>query len=111
MINISMDSQILSTLMSCARLTDYRFNQNLVAKGGKSNSLEAGSLVHAILEHFAKAIINGKQRSDAIDIGFSYGKLYRQFGDSYLADVPNVDQGLAIPDDGQKYEVGYNDVI
>ena len=63
MINVSMDSQLLSTLMSCARLADYRFNKNLVPKGTKSNSLEAGSLVHVILEHYAKAIINGKNRS------------------------------------------------
>lgn len=111
MINVSMDSQLLSTLMSCARLADYRFNRNLVPKGTKSNSLEAGSLVHVILEHYAKAIINGKQRQDALDIGFSYGKLYRQFGDTYLSDVPDTAKGLNLQDDGQKYEVGYNDVI
>lgn len=74
--NIAFDATILSTLMSCPLLFDRRFNKNLVSKEGKNNSLECGILVHLIAEHFGKAIINGKSRNDAIDIGFAAGKEY-----------------------------------
>lgn len=111
MINISMDSQVLSTLMSCPRLTDLRFNQNLTTPGPKSNSLEAGSLVHVILEHFAKSLIKGDTRAQAIDVGFSYGELYRKFGDTYLSDC-NPGCALGIPDEAESsYEIGYKFVL
>lgn len=68
--HIILDATMLSTLMACPRLADFRFNQQLVLKDGKSNSLEAGSLVHIILEHFNHALINGDSRDAAIDKGF-----------------------------------------
>ena len=76
MINISFDSQLLTTLMGCPRLANERFNKDLVAKGGKSNSIEVGAIAHAILEFFNKALIDGKSRTDAIEIGFAAGKEY-----------------------------------
>lgn len=72
--NVVMDSQVLTTLMSCPRLTDFRFNKNLT--GPKGNSIECGSIVHAILEHYNKARIDGKSYSDAMTIGFNHGKMY-----------------------------------
>lgn len=76
--NIILDSQILSTAMSCARLTDLRFNLNLQPKDGKSPSLEMGSIVHTVLEHYYKAIIASKSRTDAITLGMEAGKKYIQ---------------------------------
>src|SRR5438128_6819480 len=76
--NVIFDSQIASTLMSCARLTNFRFNMDLVSVKGKSPSLEKGSLVHTILEWYYKSILAGKSRSDAITIGYDAGKEYVQ---------------------------------
>jgi hypothetical protein len=74
--NIVMDSQLLTTLMACPRKTNLTFKENLKEKRGKSNSLEMGSLAHTILEFYSKAIMQGKNRQDAIDIGFTAGKEY-----------------------------------
>jgi len=71
-----MDSQVLTALMKCPAAFNYRFNENLEKNEGKSNSLECGSLTHTILEFFYKARIEGKNRNDAIDIGFEAGKEY-----------------------------------
>ncbi|SRR5258706_1727967 len=73
---VVMDATILSSLMSCARLTDFRFNLNVVPLGGKSNSLECGSIVHTFLEYYYKSLIAGKSKVDAVDIGFKAAKLY-----------------------------------
>lgn len=63
--NVILDSQVLSTLMSCPRLTDFRFNLNLVSNSGKSISLEMGSIVHTFLESYYKCIINRLSKSQA----------------------------------------------
>lgn len=63
--NIILDSQILSSLMSCPRLCDYRFNHNLVSIQGKSKSLIMGSIVHQFLETYYKSIINGISKSQS----------------------------------------------
>jgi len=63
--NIVMDSQVLSTLMACPRLTDFRFNHNFQAVSGKSVSLEMGSIVHKFLEVYYRSIINGLNRSSS----------------------------------------------
>jgi hypothetical protein len=64
--NLVWDSQILSTLMSCARLSDFRFNLRLTPLGPRSKSLEKGSIVHVALEYYYKNIIQGLKRHDAI---------------------------------------------
>jgi hypothetical protein len=74
--NIIMDSQVLSSLMSCARLTDFRFNHNLRPKGGKSNAIECGALLHTVLEWRNKSLMSGKSANDAISIGFEAGLEY-----------------------------------
>lgn len=74
--NIILDATILSSLMSCARLTDFRFNHNLVSIKGKSTSLEMGSIVHQVLEFYYKGIIGGMNRADAIGHGMIAGKEY-----------------------------------
>jgi hypothetical protein len=83
--NIILDATTLSTFMSCARLTDLRMNLQLQPIGGKSASLEKGSLVHIILEHFYKAQISGKTRIEAIDEGLKAGVVY-------LEEVDNLEQ-------------------
>lgn len=74
--NIILDATVLSTIMSCGRLTDFRFNHNLQSVKGKSNSLEVGSLVHKVLEVTYHAKSTGVKLSDAIGFGLIAGQLY-----------------------------------
>lgn len=74
--NIILDSQILSSLMSCGRLTDFRFNHNLISIEGKSNSLECGSITHTFLEYFYKALIAGVDREKSKQLGFTAAETY-----------------------------------
>lgn len=74
--NVILDATILSTLMACPRLADFRFNHNLVSINGKSNSLECGSLVHVFLEYFYKSLIGGVKREQAIGFAFAAAELY-----------------------------------
>jgi hypothetical protein len=63
--NIILDSQILSTVMSCGRLTDFRFNHKLVSNTGKPTSFEKGSIVHKFLEVYYRGIIQGLRKQEA----------------------------------------------
>lgn len=74
--NVVLDATVCATLMSCARLTDFRFNHNLTQIGGKSNSLECGSLAHVILEFYNKSLIKGRPRTEALAEGFEAGQEY-----------------------------------
>lgn len=69
--NIIMDSQILSSLMACPRLTDFRFNHDFQSNRGKSKSLEMGSIVHTGLEFYYQNIINGISRPDSENFGLT----------------------------------------
>lgn len=73
--NVILDSQILTTLMACARLTDFRFNLDLVASGGKSPSIEMGSIVHFILETYYK-LMRQVSRDRARLESFAAGREY-----------------------------------
>jgi hypothetical protein len=73
--NVIFDATLLSG-MACGRFFDFRYNHNFVQRTGKSNSLECGSLVHVILEHYYNAIIARMKRTDAIGFGFTAGQLY-----------------------------------
>lgn len=74
--NIILDATILSTLMSCARLANFRFNLNLYSIHGKSNSLECGSIVHTFLENFYGCLIQGMKREQALGFAFAAAELY-----------------------------------
>jgi len=74
--NVILDATVLATIMSCARLTDFRFNLSLQSINGKSNSLEAGSIVHKFLEVFYRSIIHGVKREQAIGYGMAAAELY-----------------------------------
>jgi hypothetical protein len=74
--NVIFDATILSSLMSCARYMDIRFNYNLVPMRGKSNSLEVGSLIHKVLEVYYQGKIDGFPRSVAIGNALAAGQMY-----------------------------------
>lgn len=74
--NIILDATILATIMACPRLADFRFNLSLQAIGGKSNSLECGSIVHIFLEYFYRALINGVKRDAAVQLGMAAAETY-----------------------------------
>lgn len=121
--HVALDSQILSSLMSCARLTDLRFNHSLIPLGGKSNSLECGSIVHVFLEYYYKALITHESRTDAIAKGLEAAQLYIT-GCPYCKDLPmDIAEGPCghktgefvgvknTPAESEKYTIGYNWVL
>jgi hypothetical protein len=74
--NIIMDATTLSSLMSCGRYYDIRFNHLMASSKGKSNSLEVGSLIHKVLEVFYDHQIKGFERKNSIGLGLAAGQLY-----------------------------------
>src|SRR5215471_3914406 len=74
--NIILDGTILSTLMACGRLTDFRFNLNLQSINGKSNSMECGSIVHKFTEVYYQGIIDGLRKEQARGFAFTAAELY-----------------------------------
>lgn len=74
--NIILDATLLTSIMTCGRFTDLRFNHQLVSNSGKSNSLEVGSIVHKVLEVYYKSLINHLSKKDAIANGIIAGTLY-----------------------------------
>ena len=71
-----MDATLLSSLMSCGRYHDIRFNHRLVSSKGRSNSLEVGSLIHKVLETFYDHQIKGFPRTECIGAGLTAGQLF-----------------------------------
>lgn len=89
--NVIMDSQILTALMSCPRMADFRFNHNLMSIGGKSNSLEVGSIVHKFLEVYYRSLILKLSKGQAQGFAFSAAELYIQ-GCKYCTDfTPSIE--------------------
>lgn len=74
--NIILDATILTALMGCGRLFDFRFNYNLQSISGKSNSLECGLIIHKFLEVYNLSLIKGLNRSQAIGHGMSAAEMY-----------------------------------
>jgi hypothetical protein len=74
--NVVMDATVLSSLMSCGRYFDIRFNHRLVAIKGKSNSLEVGSLIHKVLEVYYRHKIDGFPTSVAVGNALAAGQMY-----------------------------------
>lgn len=74
--NVILDATVLSTFMSCARLTDFRFNHDLTGIDGKSSSLEMGSIVHTIIESYYNEIIAGTNKLDAQGRAYEAGRIY-----------------------------------
>lgn len=94
--NIILDATILTTIMSCPRLSDFRFNHNFQSIKGKSNSLEVGSTVHKFLEVYYGSIIKGLNKSMAEGHAFAAAELYIQ-GCKYCTDfIPHHCKTCAI---------------
>ena len=74
--NVIFDATLLSSLQSCPRYTDLRFNRNLESLNGKSNSLECGSLVHKILEVYYLLVAEGMTKAQAQGYALTAGQLY-----------------------------------
>lgn len=74
--NVIFDATTLSSLMSCARYMDIRFNHRMTSSRGKSNSLEVGSLIHKVLEVYYKHQINGFKRETCIGQAMAAGQMY-----------------------------------
>jgi hypothetical protein len=96
--NVAIDATLLTAIMSCPRYTDLRFNNNLIQIGGKSNSLEIGSLVHTFLENYYGSIIKGLDKSKAVGQAFASAELYIR-GCLYCSNfipthIPNPDESL-----------------
>src|SRR3972149_6778804 len=65
--NIQLDSQILSTFMSCPRKYELVFDRHLVSIGGISKSFEKGQLAHIGLhEYWKERIKTGDYQSAAV---------------------------------------------
>lgn len=75
-INIIMDSQVLTSLMSCGRLTDFRFNHRLQSINGKSPFFECGSIVHTYLEYYYRNVINGMSPEKSFAYAITAAELY-----------------------------------
>lgn len=84
--NIAMDSQLMTTMMGCHRLFDFRFNHDLVSIHGKPKSFEMGSIVHTYLEFYHKAIIQGRFKSVAHEEGMKKAEEY-----AYSEEVKNTE--------------------
>lgn len=93
MINLIFDATAFSNLSRCPRLYDNVINRALAKPGGKSNSLEAGTLVHGILENYYRARIENLDLDTAIQIGFDAGE-------QLMKDLPNI------PERSDKYNTG-----
>jgi len=61
--------------------------------GGKSNSLEAGSIVHKVLETYYKSLIHRNLKSVAIEQGLTAGELYIK-GCQYCTDFESTPNEL-----------------
>lgn len=83
--NIVLDATTLTTLMSCARLADFRFNYHFQSIDGKSNSIECGSITHKILEVYYRERIKGFNHANAVGAALAAGNMYIQ-GCKYCTD-------------------------
>jgi hypothetical protein len=92
--NIILDATMLSTIMSCGRLADFRFNHHFQAVDGKSSSIEMGSIVHTYLENYYKAIITGRTRQDAHGDAFVLASVYSQSDE--VNNTSDDDKALAL---------------
>ena len=105
--NVVMDATILSSLMACPRLTDFRFNHNLVPITGKGNSLEIGSLMHKMLEAYYKTIRDGFNKSLAQSNGLAVGDDYILKGDDGTG-LKNTGPENTKHKNGSLDRIGYN---
>jgi hypothetical protein len=85
--NIQVDSQILSSFMSCPREMNYRYNRHLVAISGTSVSFLKGQLAHKALHKYYQSQIDGYSIRDAKVLAI---KELNQIAPSFDLDSDNV---------------------
>ena len=100
-----MDATLLTAVMNCGQYLDLRFNHNWIPMSGKGNPLDAGVLVHLILQEYNLALINGQNRIMAINTGMEAGHKY------YTTESTNIPTENVKDDRGKLKEVGYNYII
>jgi hypothetical protein len=105
--NVVMDSQIMTRLMECERLTEFQFVHNLVPISGKSNSLEIGSLIHKMLEAYYKNIRDGFPRANAVSYGLAAGDDFILHGDNGQG-LTNTPAENTKHKNGSLDRIGYN---
>lgn len=74
--NIILDATLLTSLMTCGRFADLRFNHRLVSNRGKSNSLEIGSIIHKFMETYYGSIVNKLSKDKAVGFAFAAAEMY-----------------------------------
>lgn len=74
-VNIQIDSQILSSFMSCPQKTDYVFNQKLISIRGLSRGISKGQLVHVAAKNYWQSIIDGKDYQESTLLAIESTKL------------------------------------
>ena len=102
--NVILDATVLTSLMACERYIDFRFNKNLIPASGSGNAIEAGLVVHKILEEYAKAIIEGTHRIAAIQTGM-------EAGNTLAATLSSIPQDNIKDKNGKLKEIGYNWIV
>jgi PD-(D/E)XK nuclease superfamily len=119
--SVAFDATLLASLTGCARFTDIRFNHRLVSVGGKSNSLEVGTLIHKVLEVYYQHMINGFGRANSIGQAEIAGQLFIT-GCPYCANEVDVPEGTKLkcghepgeypgmqntPEESEQHKVGW----
>lgn len=72
--NVTIDSQFLSTYMSCPAKYNYVFNRHLIPIRGMSKSIQKGLLTHDAVNAYYKVIIEGKDYQEASKAGVEKAK-------------------------------------
>lgn len=123
--NVILDATILSTVMACPRLGDFRFNLSLQSINGKSNSLECGSIVHKFLEYYYNHTINGVKRAQAIQFAMAAAETYIQGCQGCAGFIPTeaqpkppcghkIDEFPGVkntPRNSEEYKVGWQETL
>lgn len=104
--NIIFDATLFTSVQACGRLHDFRFNHDLISISGKSNSLQCGSLVHTIKEHFYKHFRESHNRKDAINHGMKAGHYFIKHGED-----GNGIQNTPAENESSPKRIGYNFVL
>ena len=106
---VILDATTLTTLMSCARLTDFRFNRDYQSAHGKGKALEMGQIVHTYLEHKYRNQINGFGRKESHQYGMTAAQIYSRSEE--VRNTSDEDIALAL-DTCEQYNTHYmNDSI
>lgn len=88
---VVVDATVLSTIMGCGRLVDFRFNHNFLSLNGKSNSLECGNIAHKYFETYYKSIIAGFIKSQSHGMGMAAAEMYAR-GCPYCMHFKSTDE-------------------